>query len=72
MAESVEWNLVRRFLLACREAGFKSVKFDGPLDSELMGIARGPGAWVYDRAKRYEGPIDLSELKDAPAKPVKP
>ena len=72
MGELVDRDLVRRYLLACRDAGFKTVTYDGPLDSELMGIARGPGAWVYDRAKRYEGPIDLTELKDTPAKPVKP
>ena len=65
----INGDLVRRYLLACREAGFKTVKYDGPLDSELMGIAKGPGAWVYDQAKRYEGPIDLSELKNAPVKP---
>jgi RNA polymerase sigma factor (sigma-70 family) len=63
---------VRAALAALRDAGFTTVKYDGPLAGELLGIGKGPGSWQYDRVKRYTGPIDLADLKDPPAAPKKP
>ncbi|MBX9626368.1 MAG: sigma-70 family RNA polymerase sigma factor [Gemmataceae bacterium] len=56
-------------LLALRAAGFKTVTYKGPLEGDLHGAAKGPGAWKYDKAKEYTGPIDLADLpKDSPGK----
>ena len=53
---------IRAALAALRAAGFKSVAYDGPHEGDLHGAAKGPGAWKYDRAKRYTGPIDLADV----------
>ena len=59
---------IRAALVALKAAGYVTVSYTGPLEGDLLGAAKGPGAWVYDKAKRYTGPIDLADLgKGAPA-----